>query len=552
VGVFGLTNAVAVAAGGGHTCALLADDTGRCWGANGSGELGNGTTSVSRTPTTVAGGGGSVTARAVAAGGSHTCALRANSTISCWGHNFVGQLGDGTTTDRSSPVSVSGLTNAVAIVAGGFHTCAILAAGTARCWGANNQGELGDGTTTSRLSPVSVSGLTNAVAVAAGGTHTCALLADGKARCWGANDSGQVGAGHTSPLGSPPVSVTGLTNAVAITAGADHTCALLADGTVRCWGRNSEGQLGDGTTTDRSSPVSVAGLSNAVAITAGADHTCALLADGTARCWGFNTDGELGEGTSSLPRSVPSTVSGLTNAGGIAGGANHTCALAAAGNEYCWGYNVNGQLGDNTTSQRLTPVAVKVFVRVATISQLLTLGSVAQISAGDAGGQSVGDSGHSCAVIADGSLRCWGDNPFGEIGDGTSGQDRLTATAVPSFTLNIDPAVTLRRKHRAAKVNVIATCAKGRTLHVTVKLLQRRASGSGTGDFRCAGRLRLYPVTVRAHGHHGFVTGAARVTARAIIRRHRVVVDRQRWTRAVSLSLCARRGPGARGFCRRG
>jgi alpha-tubulin suppressor-like RCC1 family protein len=426
--------------------------------------------------------------------------------------------------------------------ASGAHACQVNGDGTVRCWGVNRSGELGDGTTNDRSSPVSVSGLTNAVVVAAGGAHTCALLAGGAVRCWGLNDHGQLGDGTTTSRSSP-VSVSGLGNAVAIAAGDLHTCALLADGTVRCWGRNDAGQLGDGTTTNRLFPVSVSGLSNAAAVGTGAAHTCVLLADGTARCWGQNGNGELGDGTTSS-QSVPDTVIGLTNAGGIAGGASDSCALAAAGTAFCWGGNVHGQLGDNTTGQRLTPVAVKVFVRVATISQLLTLGSVAQVATG-------GD--HSCAVIGDGSLRCWGLNNNGEIGDGTSGagQDRLTATAVPSFTLNIDPAVKLRRKHRAAKVNVIATCARGRTLHVTVKLIERRASGNGAGDFRCAGRLRLYPVTVRVHGHHRFSTGTARVTARASIRRHKVVVDRQRWTRAVNLSLCARRGPGARGFCRR-
>jgi hypothetical protein len=287
--------------------------------------------------------------------------------------------------------------------------------------------------------------------------------------------------------------------------------------------------------------VSVAGLNNAVAITAGGEHTCALLADGTARCWGYNGFGQLGDGTTSS-QSLPDTVIGLINTGGIAGGEFHTCGVVADGTARCWGQNNSGQLGDNTISQRLTSVPVKVFVFVRAFNRslLMTLGSVAQISAGG---------GHSCAVIADGSLYCWGHNLHGQIGDGTS-QDRLTATAVPSFTLNIDPAVRLRRNHRLARVNVIATCKKGRRLHVTVKLLQRRASGSGTGDFGCAGRLRSYPVTVRANGHHRFSTGKASVTARAIIRQHGSVVARQRWTRAVSLSLCARQGAGARGFCR--
>ena len=188
--------------------------------------------------------------------GDHTCALLSDGTAKCWGYNGYGQLGDGTTSNRYIPVSVSGLTNAVAIASGAYHTCALLSNGTAKCWGLNNYGQLGDGSTSNRYTPVSVSGLTNAVAIASGEYHTCALLSDGTAKCWGRNNYGQLGDGSTSNR-YIPVSVSGLTNAVAIASGEYHTCALLSDGTAKCWGLNNYGQLGDGTTDTRYTPTNV-------------------------------------------------------------------------------------------------------------------------------------------------------------------------------------------------------------------------------------------------------------------------------------------------------
>jgi alpha-tubulin suppressor-like RCC1 family protein len=523
-----LTNAVAVAAGTSHTCALLADGSARCWGDNFAGQLGNGTITDSLTPTTVAGGGGSVTARDIAAGFSHTCAVRANSTIACWGGNGNGQLGDGTTTDRLTPVPASNLTNAVAIAAGDVHTCALVLPGSSvHCWGLNGNGQLGDGTTTDRLTPVLVNLFTEAVALAAGGAHTCALRAGGSVHCWGLNGSGQLG-DHTTTDRLSPGQVSPLTNAVAIAAGVAYTCALLADGSARCWGFNNNGQLGDGTTTDRLAPVSVSGLTNAVAIAGGGAHTCALLADGSARCWGSNFSGQLGDGTTT-GRLTPVLVSGLTNAVAIAAGDFHTCALLGDGSARCWGGNFSGQLGNGTTSQRLspTPVTIRLLRRTPSgaVFTEFPLGNIVQIATG---------ASHTCAIIANGSVRCWGDNAFGQIGDGTT-SDQLRPVSVPSFTLNIDPRVHVNRQSRVATVQILATCEAGHRLHVEVTLIQGSLSGHGVGVGTCTGALEHYPVRVRAHGHNTFLEGPAQVEAEALIRDRGLVVDTQEWTRQVQI-----------------
>jgi alpha-tubulin suppressor-like RCC1 family protein len=346
---------VTVTAGSIHTCALLNDGTARCWGYNQDGRLGNGTLTDSNLPIAVS---GLTDAVAIAAGNGHTCALLIAGTVSCWGVNSSGQLGNGTFTNSNVPVVVSGLTDAVAVTAGNGHTCALLGDGTARCWGANGSGMLGNGTTTFASNvPVVVSGLSDAVAIDAGYFHTCAVLGDGTARCWGYNGLGTLGNGSSDS--NVPVVVSGLTGAVAITGGTDHTCALRSDDTARCWGSNFFGQLGDGTTGGNSNvPVVVSGLTDAVAIDAGVDHTCARLGDNTVSCWGKNTNGQLGNGTTS-DSNVPAVVSGLTDATAITARFNNTCALSSNGSARCWGWNQYGQLGNGTTGGNSSiPVAV--------------------------------------------------------------------------------------------------------------------------------------------------------------------------------------------------
>ncbi|MDQ3031606.1 MAG: hypothetical protein M3Y87_04255 [Myxococcota bacterium] len=255
VAVSGISSAIAVAAGASHGCALLVTGTVRCWGNNLYGQLGDGTT-TNRTTSVFVPHLTGVTS--ITVGSGHTCALVSRGAVLCWGRNAEGQLGDGTTSDRARPTVVSGLSDGVRSIAGDSqHTCAVLESGAVRCWGYNRSGQLGDGTTTSRSVPVAVVGLTTGVAaVTAGGDVTCALLDAGGARCWGTNGFGQLGDGTTTDRATP-TPVVGLGSATEIRTGGLHTCALLSSGALQCWGANANGQLGDGTTAVRTMPTLV-------------------------------------------------------------------------------------------------------------------------------------------------------------------------------------------------------------------------------------------------------------------------------------------------------
>ena len=370
VDVTGLTGPVAaISAGGDHTCAVSIDGDVKCWGVNRYGQLGNGTLRQSSTPLAVVGL-ASQGVTAIAAGGGyvheHTCAVTAQGGVQCWGANGFGELGNGTSGDYAPvPTQVVGLTaGVVSVVAGAWHTCALTSAGGVMCWGYNSWGQLGDGSNVDRAAPVAVPGLAaNVTAITAGGNHTCAVMAGGGVKCWGANWAGQLGDGTTEGRSSP-IDVPGLSGIAAITAGMRHTCALTTAGTVKCWGENEDGQLGDGTTSDRHSPTDVAHLDQRVTAIAASrgiaqGSTCALTVDGALKCWGDNSTGQLGDGTI-LDRSLPTDVSGLAaNVIGFTLGRWHTCALVAGGRAKCWGSDVEGQLGIGTLVRQATPANVR-------------------------------------------------------------------------------------------------------------------------------------------------------------------------------------------------
>jgi alpha-tubulin suppressor-like RCC1 family protein len=378
-------------------------------------------------------------ATSVAAGDLHTCALLSDGTVRCWGLNNYGQLGNGTQADSSIPVGVNEITTAVAISAGDFHTCAVLSDGTVKCWGANNSGQLGNGNNTGpescsgiscSITPITVSEITTATTIATGTNHTCALLSDGTVRCWGDNSSGQLGNG-TQTNSFTPVGVTGITTtATSVAAGDLHTCALLSDGTVRCWGDNYTGQLGNGTQTKSSIPVEVSGTTTATAIAARRYHTCAILSDRTVECWGMNISGQLGNGTNTGPEScsgfscstTPVEVSGITMATATAAGLSHTCAVLADGTVRCWGANFSGQLGNGTNTG---PESCYGLPCSTTPVGIIGITMATTIAAGGGSGAS-----HTCAVLADGTVRCWGDNSSGQLGNGTTTNSSTPVTVI--------------------------------------------------------------------------------------------------------------------------
>jgi alpha-tubulin suppressor-like RCC1 family protein len=353
-----------------------------------------------------------LSAIAVGAGTEHTCAVLTGGSLRCWGWNNDRMLGNGSTVQLSStPVAVLNITNGAAVSGGGSHNCVLLEGGSIQCWGLDEYGQLGDGTSTFLSSiPVTVSGITNALNVSAGADHSCAVLRDGSIRCWGDNVFGALGDGTTTSS-STSVAVSGITNALNASAGRSYTCALLSDGSVKCWGDNSQGALGNGSTTNSSMPVVVAGITNASGVTAGYDHACALLSGGTVQCWGQNGSGALGNGstTSSL---TPVTALGITNALAASAGAYHACALLSGGTVQCWGQNDVGEIGNGTTIAAL-PFSSPTPVQVTGIS------NAHAISAGRM---------HTCALLAGGSIQCWGSNGFGGLGNGSTTDSSVPVT----------------------------------------------------------------------------------------------------------------------------
>ena len=428
VQVPGLTGVVAVAAGAVSTYAVKSDGSVWAWGGNSYGQLGDGTTTSSSSPVQMQGLSGVV---AIAAADWGIYVVKSDGSVWALGWNNYGQLGDGTTTDRSLPVQVPGLSGVVAIAASEFSTYAVKSDGTVWAWGGNFSGQLGDGTTTDQSLPVRVRGLSGVVAVAAEYSSAFAVKSDGTVWAWGDNFSGQLGDGTTTNRSSP-VQVPGLSGVIAVTSGGNTTgvgastafsFAVKSDGTVWAWGDNSSGQLGDGTTISRSSPVQVHGLTGVVAVVAGIGpgNGLALKPDGSVWAWGNNFSGQLGNGTTATDHTVPVQVPGLAGVMAVASGEMHSLAVKSDGSVWAWGNNSVGQLGDGTTTSHSSPKQVPGLSGVVAVATEWGFGSAAGLI------------GNSFALKSDGSLWAWGNNIFGQLGDGTY-TNRSSPVQVPGLS----------------------------------------------------------------------------------------------------------------------
>ncbi len=458
--------ATALALGYEHTCVVNTSGTLTCWGDNSRSQLTRSFVPQNQTLvpvelSTLTG------VTAIAAGDYHTCIMIGSpAKVQCWGASLYGQTAydappgpapygriNGVEQIRSVPETSStrrlphdvvlGGTPA-SLTAGDYHTCAALTDGTVKCWGRNHSGELGNGVDGTRVFappnlttltphatlPVVVTGLTGVAEVSAGDNHTCARLSDGTVKCWGNGQFGQLGQGANTNS-KTAVAVSGLTGVTSISSGSAHTCARMSDNTVTCWGLDEYGQMGG--TGDSATPVAVPGVAGATSLSAGEYHTCAVSA-GKVLCWGRNQYGQLGNNT--RDNSVtPVEAFGITNATAVVAGDQHTCAVLTGGDVRCWGKNVRGQLGDGTATASLTPVTVSGYGAAApaapppppppTPPQLPVSGTLG-ITAGQY---------HTC-MYSNGSVRCWGANGFGQLGDGTTitRSQPLTITGFSDFS----------------------------------------------------------------------------------------------------------------------
>ena len=370
-----------------NTCALDSNQNVFCWGRNGNGQIGNGQTGTAAcgtsghkckdVPTATNDLGSDVIS--LAFGHQHACGLLDTGAVKCWGRNNAGQLGtSGGDKDTPQTINLGSGRTATSIYAGGHYTCAILDDASVKCWGQNDQGQLGIGSTSNANTPTTINTLGSgrtAVSLATAFDSVCALLDDGSVKCWGSDFDGQLGNGGTNAdLSSPPSSAINLgtsRTAKAITGGEFHFCAILDDDSIKCWGQGTDGKLGTGSTGDRSTPTSTSGSfasgRYAVAIDAGYDHTCVLLDNGDMTCWGSDADGQLGNGASSSS-TVSSLSSNIISLGtgrtaiSISAGGTHTCAQLDNGQLKCWGNRADGQVGDNgnfnNPSDRTSPSSV--------------------------------------------------------------------------------------------------------------------------------------------------------------------------------------------------
>jgi alpha-tubulin suppressor-like RCC1 family protein len=385
-----------VHAGYSHVVALRSDGTLWAWGHNATSQLGDGTTTDRYTPIQV----GSATSwTTITAGYSWSSAIRADGTLWAWGDNGAGVLGDGTTIQRSTPVQIGTANDWVSISGATMTALALKSNGTLWAWGENGFATMGNGTTTSSLSPLQIGTENNWVSINAGEWFAVGLKSDGTLRSWGRNNYGQIGNGTTGTVVNSPVSIgVALHGWLSIAGGWKHTIAVKEDGTLWGWGKNDFGQVGDGTTTQRTNPVQIGSGNNWVSVACGYECSYALRSDGTVWAWGDNTYGQLGDGTTTT-RSVPGQVGSANDWVSIAGSETNGFALKSNGTLWGWGRNQFGSLGDGTSTQRLSPV------------QLGVVNTWTSISAGKL---------HALALRANGTLWSWGYNFYYPLGTGSS------------------------------------------------------------------------------------------------------------------------------------
>jgi len=339
-----------------HSCVIVTGGAVKCWGFGDSGGLGTGDYSHRSTPTSVIG--LNSEALSISVGYGHSCAVVFGGAVKCWGGNTYGQLGIGSTccqlcqsssACQMTPVDVIGLSSgAVSVHLGGSHSCAIVSGGCLKCWGRNAEGQLGVGSTTNLLIPADVFGLSSGVIFVSGGNwHTCAILTTGALKCWGRNLEGQLGLGSTSAAELTPKDPVGMgTGVLSVSLGVYHSCAIVA-GAVKCWGANTNGQLGTGDTLSQTTPASVIGLSSGViSLSVGEAHGCAILTEGAVKCWGMNSVGQLGTGSASAFEVMPSQVVGLSSGALSLALGQYTSFVYLTGDTVkCFGYDRFGQLG---------------------------------------------------------------------------------------------------------------------------------------------------------------------------------------------------------------
>ncbi|MGY8699390.1 MAG: RCC1 domain-containing protein, partial [Candidatus Poseidoniales archaeon] len=470
----GAGRTVALSSGESHTCAILDNGSVSCWGYGNYGQLGNGGTSNQNSPTLTSSLGAGRTAAlserdldgdgvlnifdstpypattnpsnplpqrnvpgfqegsiytnsTLSSGGAHTCAILDNGAVSCWGEGDYGQLGNGGISQQKSPILTSSLginRTSVALSSGAGHTCAILDNGAVSCWGEGDYGELGNGGTSQQNSPSLTSSLgtgRTAVALSSGTAYTCAILDNGSVSCWGSGKDGHLGNGGTSDKLTPTLtsSLGAGRTAVALSVGPAHTCAILDNGAVSCWGAGGYGQLGNGGSSNKLTPTLTSSLGagrTAVALSVGYAHTCAILDNGAVSCWGGGANGKLGNGGTSNKLTPTLTSSLGTNRTAIAlsSGHHYTCAILDNGAVSCWGEGGAGRLGNGGTSNKLTPTLT---------SSLGTNRTVVALSSGEY---------HTCAILDNGSISCWGIGINGQLGNGGT-SDKTTPTLTSSL-----------------------------------------------------------------------------------------------------------------------